>query len=184
MRCGQSVRFSNSRLCHNNHSIFPLPHTGVTDSKAVKGSSKSMLDWSSYSETAGSPSHILVIVSGIAAGLVLTVLLVCLFVTCRRKVSLLWIFQSWQTMFLKRFFFSFRLATCVLRIGEIQAVTVEVVVVETGTEVGMAMEPRQVHQWKESCPPTLLQEQMGLPVRPRTMAMRSSPNLLHSLRVK
>lgn len=43
-----------------------------------------MLDWSSYSETA-SPSHILVIVSGIAAGLVLTVLLVCLFVTCRRK---------------------------------------------------------------------------------------------------
>ena len=73
----------SSRL-HLMFSFF-FPHTGVTDSKAVKGSS-SMLDWSSYSETA-SPSHILVIVSGIAAGLVLTVLLVCLFVTCRRKVS-------------------------------------------------------------------------------------------------
>ena len=60
-----------------------------------------MLDWSSYSETA-SPSHILVIVSGIAAGLVLTVLLVCLFVTCRRKVSCwLWILKRWQTMFPK-----------------------------------------------------------------------------------
>ena len=61
-----------------------------------------MLDWSSYSETA-SPSHILVIVSGIAAGLVLTVLLVCLFVTCRRKVSCwLWILKRWQTMFPKK----------------------------------------------------------------------------------
>ena len=55
---------------------------GVTDSKAVKGS-KSVLDWSD----ASSPSSIVVIVTGIAAGLIFTVLLVCLFVTCRRKVS-------------------------------------------------------------------------------------------------
>ena len=42
------------------------------------------------------------------------------------------------------FFSSFRLATCVFRIDEIQA---EALVTEKpGTEVGMAMEPRQVHQ--------------------------------------
>ena len=62
--------------------IFVCFLLGVTDSKAVKGS-KSVLDWSD----ASSPSSIVVIVTGIAAGLIFTVLLVCLFVTCRRKVS-------------------------------------------------------------------------------------------------
>ena len=57
---------------------------GVTDSKAVKGS-KSMLDWT---DASSSTSSIVVIVTGIAAGIVFTILLVCLFVTCRRKVCL------------------------------------------------------------------------------------------------
>ena len=95
------IKFCSQKQPASPNVLFFFPHTGVTDSKAVKGSS-SMLDWSSYSETA-SPSHILVIVSGIAAGLVLTVLLVCLFVTCRRKVSCwLWILKRWQTMFPKK----------------------------------------------------------------------------------
>ena len=56
---------------------------GVTDSKAVKGST-SMLDWT---DASSSTSSIVVIVTGIAAGIVFTILLVCLFVTCRRKVN-------------------------------------------------------------------------------------------------
>jgi hypothetical protein len=52
----------------------------VTDSKAVTGS-KSGFDFG------GSAGSIVVIVTGVAAGIVFTVLLVCLFVTCRRKVS-------------------------------------------------------------------------------------------------
>ena len=64
----------------NNYFIIIV--IGVTDSKAVKGS-KSMLDWTA---DASSTTPIVVIVTGIAAGLVFTVLLVCLFVTCRRKV--------------------------------------------------------------------------------------------------
>ena len=79
----------SSKGIYDNNQVF-MSFSGVTDSKAVKGSSKSMLDWSSYSSVgeATSPGQILVIVSGIAAGLVLTVLLVCIFVTCRRKVRL------------------------------------------------------------------------------------------------
>ena len=56
--------------------------SGVTDSKAVKGS-MSGLDFG------GSASSIVVIVTGVAAGLVFTVLLVCLFVTCKKRVSIL-----------------------------------------------------------------------------------------------
>jgi hypothetical protein len=51
----------------------------VTDSKAVTGS-KSGFD------LGGSAGSIVVIVTGVAAGIVFTVLLVCLFVTCRRRV--------------------------------------------------------------------------------------------------
>ena len=71
----------------------------MTDSKAVKGSSKSMLDF--YTVDSTSTGHILVIVSGIAAGLVLTVLLVCLLVTCSRKVIVFTIQrrQSFRVMF-------------------------------------------------------------------------------------
>ena len=42
-----------------------------------------MLDWT---DASSSTSSIVVIVTGIAAGIVFTILLVCLFVTCRRKV--------------------------------------------------------------------------------------------------
>ena len=55
--------------------------SGVTDSKAVTGS-KTGFDFGG--SAAGS---IVVIVTGVAAGIVFTVLLVCLFVTCKRKVS-------------------------------------------------------------------------------------------------
>ena len=55
--------------------------SGVTDSKAVTGS-KSGFDFG------GSAGSIVVIVTGVLAGIVFTVLLVCLFVTCRRKVRL------------------------------------------------------------------------------------------------
>ena len=54
----------------------------MTDSKAVKGS-MSGLDFG------GSASSIVVIVTGVAAGLVFTVLLVCLFVTCKKRVRIL-----------------------------------------------------------------------------------------------
>ena len=63
--------------------MFFFSVAGVTDSKAVKGST-SMLDWT---DASSSTSSIVVIVTGIAAGIVFTILLVCLFVTCRRKVN-------------------------------------------------------------------------------------------------
>ncbi len=56
--------------------------SGVTDSKAVKGP-KSMLDLTGVAST----SSIVVIVVGSAAGLIFTIMVVCLFVTCRRKVN-------------------------------------------------------------------------------------------------
>ena len=65
------------------HECFFFSVAGVTDSKAVKGST-SMLDWT---DASSSTSSIVVIVTGIAAGIVFTILLVCLFVTCRRKVN-------------------------------------------------------------------------------------------------
>ena len=54
---------------------------GVTDSKAVTGS-KSTLDITS------STSSLVVIITGVATGVVFTILVVCLFVTCKRKVSI------------------------------------------------------------------------------------------------
>ena len=53
--------------------------SGVTDSKAVTGS-KSTLD------ITPSTNSLVVIVTGVSTGIVFTILVVCLFVTCRRKV--------------------------------------------------------------------------------------------------
>ena len=64
-----------------NYKILSHLVSGVTDSKAVTGS-KTGFDFGG--SAAGS---IVVIVTGVAAGIVFTVLLVCLFVTCKRKVS-------------------------------------------------------------------------------------------------
>ena len=61
-----------------SNSIFSI-FTGVTDSKAVTGS-KSTLD------ITPSTSSLVVIITGVSTGIVFTVLLVCLFVTCKRKV--------------------------------------------------------------------------------------------------
>ena len=55
--------------------------SGVTDSKAVTGNKSSIMS--------GNASSIVVIVTGIATGLVTTVLLICLLVTYRKRVSLL-----------------------------------------------------------------------------------------------
>ena len=66
---------------HFNYKILSHLVSGVTDSKAVTGS-KTGFDFGG--SAAGS---IVVIVTGVAAGIVFTVLLVCLFVTCKRKVS-------------------------------------------------------------------------------------------------
>ena len=73
--------FESKIICHE--CFFSFSVAGVTDSKAVKGST-SMLDWT---DASSSTSSIVVIVTGIAAGIVFTILLVCLFVTCRRKVN-------------------------------------------------------------------------------------------------
>ena len=51
----------------------------MTDSKAVTGS-KSTLD------ITPSTNSLVVIVTGVSTGIVFTILVVCLFVTCRRKV--------------------------------------------------------------------------------------------------
>lgn len=60
---------------------FYLSFLGVTDSKAVTGS-KSTLDLSS----AYSTSSIVVIVVGVVCGIILTSLIICLLVTCQKKV--------------------------------------------------------------------------------------------------
>ena len=59
--------------------LYILIFIGVTDSKAVTGS-KSTLD------ITPSTSSLVVIITGVSTGIVFTVLLVCLFVTCKRKV--------------------------------------------------------------------------------------------------
>ena len=59
--------------------LYILIILGVTDSKAVTGS-KSTLD------ITPSTSSLVVIITGVSTGIVFTVLLVCLFVTCKRKV--------------------------------------------------------------------------------------------------
>ena len=59
--------------------LYILIFLGVTDSKAVTGS-KSTLD------ITPSTSSLVVIITGVSTGIVFTVLLVCLFVTCKRKV--------------------------------------------------------------------------------------------------
>lgn len=68
--------FFSIRSSSTNLSLF---FAGVTDSKAVTGS-KSTLDLS-----VSSSSSLVVIVTGIACGIVLTVLIVCLLITCQRK---------------------------------------------------------------------------------------------------
>ncbi len=73
------------------NSCFP-PYfffSGVTDSKAVKGSSSS-LD-SSLSVVVGggeggANTSLLVVVAGVGCGVLLTSLIVCLLVTCQRRV--------------------------------------------------------------------------------------------------
>jgi hypothetical protein len=54
--------------------------TGVTDSKAVKGS-KSTLDLST-----STPTSLLVVITGVAGGILVTGLIICFLVTCQRKV--------------------------------------------------------------------------------------------------
>ena len=65
---------------HHYLIYFNLIFSGVTDSKAVTGS-KSTLD------ITPSTNSLVVIITGVSTGIVFTILVVCLFVTCRRKVS-------------------------------------------------------------------------------------------------